>query len=262
MPTIKINNADLYYELHGSGHPVVLIAGFACDHLFWLPIFDQLSKHFQLLLIDNRGVGLTIDNEATLSIELCAKDVINLCKELGLERPHIVGQSMGGAIAQTIAAQFPDKVSKVAILTSCAKLRRAVLLAFNSMLQMRKNNIDFDTIFSCMLPWIYGENFLSRQKNIDSLKKAFLDNPNPQSLANQARQCQLLESFDGRAQLSKILAPTLVVHGLQDVVSLVMESQFMVERIPQARLVELDCAHGIVMEVPSELSRVLIEFLS
>ena len=125
MPKIKANNATFYYELVGKGQPIILIAGYTCDYSTWQLMMEQLSNHFQVLVFDNRGIGQTTDTNEPLSAELMAEDVIALSEQLHLDKPHIVGQSMGGTIAQTIAAKFPDKINKLCLLTTSAKWRHA-----------------------------------------------------------------------------------------------------------------------------------------
>src|SRR3990167_1041902 len=144
MPILNVNNADFYYEIHGNGQPVVLISGYSCDHLAWLPILAGLSKHFQVILFDNRAIGRTVDKGIPLSVELMAQDVIDLAQQLQLNKPHIIGHSMGGTIAPTIAGLYPGEISKVCILASSVKWRPAMLGGLESLLTMRKQNIDFD----------------------------------------------------------------------------------------------------------------------
>ena len=262
MPFIKANDATFYYELHGSGQPLVLISGYTCDHQVWLSVIEELSKHFQVLLFDNRGVGQTTDDNKSLSAELMAQDVISLIEQLDLKKPHIVGQSMGGTIAQCIAHTHPERIHKLGILTSSAKWRQAMLEGLKSTLSMREKNIDFDLIFEALIPWIFGESFLSNKETVAAFKKLMLENPYPQSLTDQARQFKVLEQFDGRAYLKNISAPTLIVHGTQDIITLLDESEFMAKQIPNASLIKVNCAHGMPIEVPQELSEILIAFLN
>ena len=261
MPFIKTNDAEFYYELHGTGHPLVLIAGYTCDHTFWLPILDQLAKQYQVLIFDNRSAGQTKDKGVPLSAELMAKDVMAICEALNIKKPHIIGQSMGGSIAQTLAAMYPDKISKLAIVTSAAKWRETLLFSGKTLLDMRSDNLDMGLIIDLMMPWIYGDPFLLDAQSVQGIKKLMLENPYMQSLADQARQYNFLCDFDGREQLKRITAPTLIVYGVADMASLPSDSKFMADNIRDAELVELDCAHGIVVEMPVELVRVLCEFL-
>ena len=103
MPILHANNADFYYELHGTGKPVILIAGYTCDYSAWEMLLENLTRHFQVLTFDNRGVGQTTDHNAPLSAELMAQDVIALADQLNLAKPHIIGQSMGGCQSQRMS---------------------------------------------------------------------------------------------------------------------------------------------------------------
>ena len=88
MPIVSVNNANFYYESQGTGEPVILIAGFTCDHLSWQPIVDELSQYFQVVVFDNRGAGQTVDDNKPLSVKLMAADVIALADKLHLKQPH------------------------------------------------------------------------------------------------------------------------------------------------------------------------------
>lgn len=261
MPTIQLNNANFYYELHGKGAPLILIAGYTCDYSSWQLMMEDLSKQFQVLVFDNRGIGQTTDANEPLSIKQMANDVMALADHLRLEKPHIAGQSMGGTIGQTIAAHFPDKINKLCLLTTSAKWRQAMLRGLKSLLMMREKNIEFDLVFESTLPWIFGETFLQNKEIVAGFKKLLLENPHPQSLSDQTRQFNVLLDFDGREQLEKIKSSTLIVHGKQDIISLPEESHYLAKHISKAALVELDCAHGIMLEKPKELADTLIHFL-
>lgn len=261
MPMINANNANLYYELHGSGKPVILIAGYTCDYSTWGLIIEEMSKHFQVLIFDNRAIGRTTDNNETLTAELMARDVMALAELLQLEHPHIVGQSMGGTIAQTIAIFFPDKIDSLCLLNTSAKWRHAMLYGLKSLLTMRQNNLDFNMIFEATYPWLFGENFLKNNQTIEQFKKIILDNPYPQSVNDQARQFHALESFDVSAKLKNITSHTLIINGKQDLISLPEESHYLASQISQSRLIEFNCAHGIMLEQPRELAETLIYFL-
>ncbi|MBA3661872.1 MAG: alpha/beta hydrolase [Gammaproteobacteria bacterium] len=261
MPMMKANGANFYYELHGEGHPLILIAGYTCDHLFWIPLLGILSQFFQVLLFDNRGVGCTADDGRVLSGELLANDVMELASLLNLKQPHIIGQSMGGMIAQYIAALYPDRISKVGILSAPAQIRNVTLFSLKSLMMMREKNIDFDIAFAASFPWFYGKKFLQKESKIASIKKLVLARENPQSLVNQKRQLDLLATLDTHEHLTKIQAPTLIGYGKQDLMVLPSQVKSMARQIPQSTIIAFNCAHAIVEEVPNELSNTLLEFL-
>lgn len=260
MAKITINTTQYNYELHGQGHPLVLIAGYTCDHAFWLPVLDKLTKQFQVLLFDNRGVGQTKDHQEPLSADLMADDVIGLCQALDVKQPHIVGHSMGGTIAQSIGARYWQKIGKLAILCSTPKWRQPTLLGLQTQLMMRKQNVNSDLIIDSVLSWIFGESFLQDQGKVENIKKLINETPFPQSLNDQERQLQVLIKFNGATNLTKIKVPTLVAYGTQDIVALPDEAKFLGELIPEAKLVELNCAHGMIEEIPDESADMLIRF--
>jgi len=261
MPRIKAKGAEFYYELHGIGQPLILIAGYTCDHTFWIPVLDNLSKHYQVLIFDNRGVGQTTDDHKPLSVDLMADDVVALSQQLNLDRPHIVGHSMGGNIAQSLGVRYPEKISKLGILSSSSKWRETMLLACDSLLQMRKDNISFNLIIEAEMPWFFGEEFLQSQESVKLVKHAMFNNEYPQTLEDQFRQFNVLRTFDGRQQLKNIRSQTLVINGIQDLITLPSESEFLASQIPGAKRMELNCAHSMTLEMPKPLSEALINFL-
>ena len=223
MPNITANNANFYYELHGKGQPLILIAGYGANGRSWMPIVNALSQHFQVITFDNRAGGQTTDNGITLSVELMAQDVIALADALSLKNPHIVGRSMGGTIVQSIAANYPDKIGKIGILVSSVKWSEYTLMSIMADIKMSEHN--------------------------------------SQSISDQKRQFNVLETFDGTKELSKIKAPTFIAYGTEDLLALPQESKFLASQIPHAKLVEFECGHIIVMEQTEKLAKELIDFL-
>ena len=261
MPTIKIKEIEFYYELHGSGEPLVLVSGYTADHTYWTPILQDLASHFQVLVFDNRAVGQTQDESmALLTAESMADDTMTLIKALGLVKPNLIGQSMGGSIVQCLAARYADQVSKIAIVNSTAKWRLAVVHGLRNLLFMRKENTNFDIQFDTMLAWVFGEAFLKDIAQVTALRELVLSAPYPQSILNQERQFAVLPQFDARPYLSKITAPTLVVSGSQDILSLPVESEFLAKEISGSKLIELDCAHAPLAERPREALAALVKF--
>ncbi len=100
------------------------------------------------------------------------------------------------------------------------------------------------------------------QAKIQTLKQARLNNPHPQSLSNQLRQYQVLETFDSRSELKNIQSPTLVGYGSQDITALLSESHFIADQIPNSILKEFNCGHGILIEQTELLTNTLIDFLT
>src|SRR5271168_2930610 len=118
MEIMKIGDLEMHYEVQGDGQPLVLISGYTCDHTFWDQLAPDLATRFRVVTFDNRGVGRTKDNGQLFSIETMASDTAALIQYLGLPKVTVIGQSMGGVIAQAMLATYPDLCGKCAILNS------------------------------------------------------------------------------------------------------------------------------------------------
>src|SRR5579863_2495968 len=99
MPTIKVNDLTMYYEIHGDGEPLVLIPGLRTDVSEYQRIIALLSAQNKVVALDNRGAGRTDKPDSPYSIELMADDTAGLLNALGIQSAHILGVSMGGRIA-------------------------------------------------------------------------------------------------------------------------------------------------------------------
>src|SRR5580692_1475931 len=119
VKTVNVGDIKMAYYIRGQGKPLVMINGFISTMSLWDPaLLDELAKHHQLILFDNRGVGLstdTKDNKTTIS--QMADDVAGLIKNLGYEKVDILAWSMGARIGQQLLIRHPDVVEK-AILCS------------------------------------------------------------------------------------------------------------------------------------------------
>ena len=120
-----VNGLHLYYETHGSGRPMILLHGGLGSGEMFGPILPALSENHQVIAPDLQGHGRTADIDRPIDIRLMADDIAALIDQLGLDRPDIVGYSLGGGVAFMTAAKYPDKVGK--LVTACVYLRPDVV---------------------------------------------------------------------------------------------------------------------------------------
>ncbi|MGD8805903.1 MAG: alpha/beta fold hydrolase [Chloroflexota bacterium] len=113
MPLAYVNDINLYYEIHGSGHPLVLINGLGYDLWMWHRMVPDLAEHFQVLTFDNRGVGQSDKPAGPYTAQMLAGDLAGLLETLGIEQAAVMGHSMGGFVAQALVLSRPDLVSKL-----------------------------------------------------------------------------------------------------------------------------------------------------
>ena len=121
MPYEKVNDIQMYYEIHGDGEPLVLIVGLGTDISEWGGIIRWLAEKYQVLAFDNRGAGRTDKPDTSYSIEMMAHDTAGLMQMLGMEQAHLLGISMGGRIALALALQRPESVKKLVLVSTSAR---------------------------------------------------------------------------------------------------------------------------------------------
>lgn len=107
MPTVRIQDVDLFYESKGQGDPIVFVPGLGTGGQIWDRVVLLLVKDYQCITLDNRGAGLSGVSEGPYTVPLLAQDARHLLYHLGHRNPTVVGHSMGGFIALTLSLEIP-----------------------------------------------------------------------------------------------------------------------------------------------------------
>src|SRR5438034_53521 len=115
-----VNGLKMYYEIHGSGKPLVLIHGSFGTTAGWSTVLPTLEKNHQVVAVELQGHGHTADRDTPLSMEQMADDVAGLLKALKISSADVFGYSMGGSVALGLAIRHPDLVGKLAVLGATA----------------------------------------------------------------------------------------------------------------------------------------------
>ncbi len=115
MSAIHANGIQIAYEIHGSGRPLLLIAGLGYSRWMWRWMVPGLAERFQVITFDNRGVGESEKPPGPYTAEMLAEDTAVLMETLGLENAIVMGHSMGGFIAQALALNRPELVGQLVL---------------------------------------------------------------------------------------------------------------------------------------------------
>lgn len=252
----------MYYEEHGDGDPLILIAGLASDSQSWFPVLEQLARHSRVIIFDNRGVGRTTPQEAKNSISLMTDDMVDLMKKLNISSATCLGHSMGGFIAQDLAVRYPEFVN------------RLILAGTSSFMNARNQSLLFDWVenqesgmpqkrwFRNFFYWIFTPPFFESSEAVDYALKMALEYPYPQSQAGFRKQAEALASFDARKILYQINAPTLVLCGEKDLLFPPEDSIEIFDSLPDKIIrVVLNSAHAIHMENPLGFIQFVNDFM-
>jgi pimeloyl-ACP methyl ester carboxylesterase len=108
-----VNGLNLYYETHGAGRPLILLHGGLMSNETFGPVLPQLAARHQVIAPDLQGHGRTADIDRPLDVQLMADDIAALIDHLGLEKPDLVGYSLGGGVALHTAAKYSAKVRRL-----------------------------------------------------------------------------------------------------------------------------------------------------
>jgi pimeloyl-ACP methyl ester carboxylesterase len=109
----EVNGINLYYETHGTGRPLILLHGGLASGEMFEPILPALTERHQVVIVDLQGHGRTADIDRPIDVRLMADDIAALIDHIGLERPDVVGYSLGGGVAFFTASKYPEKVGKL-----------------------------------------------------------------------------------------------------------------------------------------------------
>ncbi|MCI0476890.1 MAG: alpha/beta hydrolase [Anaerolineales bacterium] len=249
MPVAQVAGQNIYYIARGAqGTPVVFIHGAAGNHLVWGMQVHALGEVARAVALDLPGHGRS-DPPGRTSVEAYRDVIVGLLDALGFDRAVIVGHSMGGAIAQTLALSHPDRVAGLGLVGTGARLR-----VLPAILDGVLN--DFESIAGLVV-----ENSYAPGLNVEFQKRA----------EDEFRACpasvthgdfSACNQFDVMARLAGIRAPTLVVCGREDRMTPAKYSVYLATQIPNAYLVLIDHAgHSVMIEQPDETNKTLLDFV-
>ena len=113
-----VNGINLYYEIHGTGEPLVLLhGGLGASEMFG-PALERLAEGHQVIAVDLQGHGRTADVDRPIRLETMAEDIAALLDHLGIERVDAVGYSLGGGVAFQLAVRHPDRVRRLVVVSA------------------------------------------------------------------------------------------------------------------------------------------------
>ena len=195
----KVNGLNLYFETHGAGRPLILLHGGLGSGEMFGPNLSRLAQRHQVIAPDLQGHGRTADIDRPIDVRLMADDIAALIDHLGLERPDVVGYSLGGGVALHTAAKYPAKVRR--LVAASANIRPDAIYPEMRVQQSQVNAAAAD--------------FMKDTPMYQSYQKVA---PRPEDFPRLLDKigASMAKDFDFSAEVRSLQVPTLIVAGDAD----------------------------------------------
>lgn len=261
MPRISIGDGHLYYERHGAGFPVLLVSGLNGYAQFWRDQLPAFTRSFEVVVHDHRGVGQSDPPPCGFTIERLAGDVIALMDALELRKAHLVGHSAGGAIAQVLAIEHPERLASVVIAASWTRpdayfrrlfgLRKEILLRLGPAAYVQANSL-----------LLYPSRYIARNneklRQLEAQSLAIFSSP--EVVTNRI---DAILAFDRSGDLGRIRVPSLVLAAQDDLVTPAYFSEELVRLIPGAEAKFFpQGGHNLTQVTAREFNQAVLPFLA
>lgn len=257
MPTFTSNDAQIIYQTFGDAAKPALIFSNSLGTNFkmWQAQIVFFQQDFFVICYDTRGHGASSAPQGPYSIDQLGQDVVNLLDHLNVEKATFCGISMGGLTGQWLAIHRPERFNQVVVCNTAAKIGQEQ--AWNDRAALVREQ-GLQPIASTAASRWFTEPFIqSNATVVNNLQNDLAAS----SAEGYASCCEALAKADVREQLTDITVPVLVVAGQQDPITTVADAQFMVERIANSQLFEINASHISNVELPNEFNQAVKQFI-
>jgi len=263
MPKIKANGIMMNYDQQGEGEPLILIPFLAADHACYAFQVAEYAKHFTCVSLDLRGTGETEETDGAYTTEVLADDVAQFMRALGIPKAHVTGLSLGAGVGMWLAAKYPDTVLSLSLHSPWPRtdgLIRAVVEGFQKIAQAFGSVQEM--IISSLFPWCFTpELYDARPEYMRTLVDFVRSRPAP-SVASFMQQSNAVLAHDAESQLTRIVAPTLITFGRQDMLTSTRFADRLTAGIRDSEVQIFDgCAHASIYEKVEEFNERTLHFL-
>lgn len=259
MPTVRSADADIAYEVTGSGAPLLMIMGFAGDSRMWMFQTPAFAERFRCITFDNRGAGGSSSPHGPYTMGQMANDALHVLDAAAADRAHVLGISMGGAIAQHLALIAPDRVRSLTLAATWCS-HNAYLTRIAELGLAISDNLGIEALIRASLLWLFTPRFIIEQhENLERIETLMVNlQAPPETFVNQLHA--VLE-HDVAADLAELQIPTRVMVGRRDTLVPPELSEELAKAVPGSDLVYLETGHAFNIEEAEAFNRTVLEFL-
>lgn len=270
MPFVNVNDADIWYELTGSGPYLVQISGAVSGHEAYAPLTPLMAEHFTVIDYDHRGYGNSDRPEQRYTVDVWADDLVAMLDALGVERTHVHGGSMGAFIAVNFAVKYPERVDRLVIGGGAAKSDTISCHLFRTWQNVaRAYGLGSDELMQLFMVTAFSRETTDGPQGGDAAMEGLRDiTVRNASLHVFLEACQAMIDCDVQDRLDRITSPTLLMVGEFDMLTPLHQGpagagmDVMHERIADSQLAVVPgCGHGHLFEKPIESAEMILDFL-
>ena len=260
---VHVNGLKFHVQTFGSGVPIIMIMGLGAPGDKWKHNYELLSKWFWCIVPDNRGAGLSDKPEAeSYTTEQMADDTIGIMDALDIKKAHVMGVSMGGAIAQQVALKVPDRVLSLILTSTFASVSPAFKKALNLICEL-KEDTDPAVLKQLNLWMTYGQ--YTQIHHPEKIEKSIEEDaayPYPMPVYAYKAQCGACLSHNTAGRLHELKMPVLIAAGAKDLFMNIEKTMELVHGIPQAEFyLAPEGGHVHQWEYPEPYDSVVVGFL-
>ncbi|WNW10441.1 3-oxoadipate enol-lactonase [Pseudomonas sp. DTU_2021_1001937_2_SI_NGA_ILE_001] len=261
MSSVPLADGELNYLLEGpTDKPVLVLSNsLGTDLHMWDAQIPAFTEHFRVLRYDTRGHGRSLVSEGPYSIEQNARDVLALLDALDIAKASFCGLSMGGLIGQWLAIHAPQRLERVVLCNTAAKIGSPEVWNPRIETVLRDGQAAMLALRDASIARWFTPAFAERAPAQVEPIVGMLAQTSPQGYA---ANCAAVRDADFREQIASIQLPVLVVCGTEDAVTTPEHGRFMVERIANARQVDLHAAHLSNVEAGAAFTQPVLDFLT
>ncbi|HFS7495287.1 3-oxoadipate enol-lactonase [Acinetobacter baumannii] len=257
MPSFESADAQINYQTFGepSSPALVFSNSLGTNYGMWQQQFNALKDQFFVICYDTRGHGSSSTPNGPYTVEQLGEDVIRLLDHLNISKAAFCGISMGGLTGQWLAIHHPNRFSHVVVANTAAKIGQEQAWLDRAKL-VREQGLQ-PIAATAASRWFTDPFIQSHPSIVNNL----CNDLSAGSAMGYANCCEALAKADVREQLKDIKISVLVIAGTQDPVTTVTDGEFMQQRIPQAKLAEINASHISNVEQPEVFNKILKDFL-
>ena len=257
----KTNGIELYYEVHGrEGAPwLVFSHSLACSVRMWDAQITAFRDRYRVLVFDTRGHGQSAAPAGAYTLEQMADDVKGLLEQLGVQRAHFVGLSMGGMIGQTFALKYPGIFQSLTLADTTSRYPAEAAGAWAERIKTAETRGMQPLVEPTLARWFTEPFRNAKPELVARIAAQIAATPVP----GYVGCCHAIPKIDLSARLKEIRCPILVIVGEQDAGTPVAMAREIRDNAPGAQLVVLpNTAHLSNIEQPEGFDRALGELLA